>query len=124
MKTIKFEITTGINEGYFHENENRNGEQIVGELWQKIALNIYNSTEIYISSNISPSKTVYNTEWGCPKGGEDTVNINGTANPEFVKDLEQWKSVVLEIAKKLKTELKQSTMTVEFKNIDDFIYLQ
>ncbi|APF25339.1 hypothetical protein [Clostridium sporogenes] len=123
-KTIKFEIVTGINEGYFHKNKNKDGVQVVGEVWQKIALEVFKDRGIYISSVINSSKTVYNTEWGCPEGGEDTVTITSTANPEFVQSLEQWKEAVIEIAKNLKNELKQSTMTVEFKEISDFIYLK
>ncbi|ACA57346.1 conserved hypothetical protein (plasmid) [Clostridium botulinum A3 str. Loch Maree] len=123
-KTIKFEIVTGINEGYFHKNKNKDGVQVVGEVWQKIALEVFKDRGIYISSVINSSKTVYNTEWGCPEGGEDTVTITSTANPEFVQSLEQWKEAVIEIAKNLKNGLKQSTMTVEFKEISDFIYLK
>ncbi|APQ78561.1 MULTISPECIES: hypothetical protein [Clostridium] len=123
-KTIKFEMVTGINEGYYHKNQNKNGVQIVGEVWQKIALEVFKERGIYISSVINGSKTVYNKEWGCPEGGEDTVTITSTANPEFVQNLEQWKEAVIQIAKKIKKELKQSTMTVEFKEISDFIYLK
>ncbi|MCC5438658.1 hypothetical protein [Clostridium botulinum] len=123
-KTIEFKIITGVNEGYFHDNENKDGVQVVGEVWQKIALDVFKDRGIYISSVINSSKTVYNTEWGCPEGGEDTVTITSTANPEFVQNLEEWKEAVIEIAKKIKKELKQSTMTVEFKEISDFIYIK
>ncbi len=66
-KTIKFEIVTGVNEGYFHDNENKDGVQVVGEVWQKIALEVFKDRGIYISSVINSSKTVYNTEWDAQK---------------------------------------------------------
>lgn len=96
----------------------------MGETWQEIALQQFNKRGIYISSVVNISRAVYNSEWGCPMGGEDTVTITGTTNPAFVKDMEEWKSIVIEIAKELKCALEQSTLTLEFQTLEDFIYLQ
>lgn len=123
MKTLKFEIVTGINEGYGHENEEANGVLLVSKAWQFLAEKVMHETGLYISAVASQSKTIYNTDWGCPVGGEDTITITGIANPEFVKDLDQWKQVVLVVARQLKDELKQSTLTVEFTEVEDFVYL-
>lgn len=121
--TKKFEIVTGINEGYFHNNEKKQGMEIVGVLWQKLALEEFNQSEMYISAIVSNSITVYNENWGCPKGGEQTVVITGVANPDFIKDLNKWTESVKRIAIRLKEELKQSTITVEFKETD-LLYLK
>lgn len=112
-KTKGFRIVTGITPGYFHQNgESKNAEQI-SELWKEIALNVMNNTGLYISGVIQSSKTVYNTEWGCPEGGEDTFTITGQANPEFTSDLDKWLEAVAMCAQKLKHKLKQTTLTME-----------
>lgn len=123
MKTLNCIIVTGVNKGYFHNNKKEVTEKEMGTLWQEIALEQFNKTSLYISAVVQKSTTVYNTEWGCPKGGEDTFNISITANPEFIEDLDKWKQVVIDCAKELKKILKQTTMTIEFKEAD-LIYLK
>lgn len=118
-KTIRFEIVSGINKGYFNESINKNDNlTLVGEIWQKIAGEEFEKSNIYISAVIRESKTVYNEIWGCPKGGEETVIITGVANYEFIKDIEEWKGSVIRLAKKLKDILGQNTMTCEFINTE------
>lgn len=123
MKTLEFKIVTRVNEGYNHQNEKLNGLALISEAWQEIAKKVMSETGLYIPAVANQSKTIYHTDWGCPAGGEDTVTLTGVANPEFVKDLEQWKRVVLVLAKQLKDELKQATLTVEFTEVGDFVYL-
>lgn len=123
MKTLSFIIVTGVNKGYFHSNEQQITEKQIGELWQEIALKQFNKSTLYISTVIQKSNTVYNMDWGCPKGGEDTFNIVGTANPEFITDINKWKDIVIECANELKSKLEQSTMTIEFKEVD-LLYLK
>lgn len=113
-KTLRFEIVAGINRGYFHANNQKDSLNIVGNLWQKIAKEEFEISGIYVSAVIKPSKTIYNEQWGCPKGGEETVVITGVANKEFVEDIKQWKKSVIKLAKELKAKLKQSTLTCEF----------
>ncbi|HAG42116.1 MAG TPA: hypothetical protein DCL31_00285 [Clostridium sp.] len=117
-KTLKFEIVTGINKGYFHANEQTTNLALVGELWQRLANKIYEESGIYVSAIIRESKAVYNEEWGCPIGGEDTVILTGVANQEFVDDIEKWKDTVIKLAKELKNRLKQSTLTCEFMDTE------
>lgn len=122
--TKKATIVIGVNEGYHHNNENLdNREKLVASIWQEKARKIFEETGIYISCVVSASKTVYNTEWGCPVGGEDTVTITTTANPEFVKDMESWEKAVIEVTKLMKQELKQSTVTIEFETVE-LLYLK
>lgn len=113
-KTLRFEIVTGINKGYFHTNSQSESLDLVGEIWQKIAKEEFEKNNIYISAVIKPSKTIYNEEWGCPQKGEETVVLTGVANKEFVYDVEKWKDTVIKLAKELKKQLKQSTLTCEF----------
>lgn len=116
MKTVKFVSTIGIMEGYGHNN---NGEtKDFNSLYQEVAKKIFQETNIYISAVSVQSKTLYNTEWGCPKGGEDTYTISGVANPEFITDMEQYKETVRKVILKLKEELKQSTVTLEFIEVE------
>lgn len=117
-KTLKFEIITGVNKGYFHENKNIDNLYMVSRLWQKLANEQFNSTGIYISASVMECKTVYRERWGCPKGGEDTIRIIGTLNLNFAHDIRMWKLQVLNLAKKLKESLQQSTLSCEFSKVE------
>ena len=121
-KTLKFEIVTGINKGYFHTNSQSESLDLVGSIWQKVAKEEFEESNIYISAVIKPSKTVYNEEWGCPKNGEETVVLTGVANKEFVDDIEKWKDTVIKLTKELKKQLKQSTITCEFMEIELYYF--
>lgn len=117
-KTLKFEIVTGFNKGYIHVNEKSEGVDLVGGIWQEIAKREFELNNIYVSAVIKPSKTVYHEEWGCPQKGEETIVLTGVANPEFVDDIEKWKGTVIKLAKELKNQLKQNTLTCEFTEIE------
>lgn len=121
--SIMFKIVTGVNKGYKHNNCDSCNLDMVGKLWQKIAKEEFDNSGIYISAIINESKAIYNEEWGCPKGGEDTVTISGTANKEFIDDLDNWKDQVIIIAKRIKVELGQTTLTCEFIN-SEFYYFK
>ncbi|MCS4466843.1 hypothetical protein JTS99_12575 [Clostridium botulinum] len=101
-KTLRFEIVSGVNKGYFHTNSQSESLDLVGGIWQKIAKEEFEKSNIYVSAVIKPSKTVYNQEWGCPENGEETVVLTGVANEEFVDDIEKWKDTVIKLAKELK----------------------
>lgn len=113
-KTLRFEIVSGVNKGYFHTNKQSESLDLVGSIWQKIAKEEFEISGIYVSAVIKVSKTIYNEEWGCPQNGEETVVLTGVANKEFVDDIEKWKDAVIKLAKQLKNQLKQSTLTCEF----------
>lgn len=115
--TKSFKIVIGVTEGYFHKNNTQKNVEEISELWKEIAKKQMNLSGLYISAVINPSKTIYNTEWGCPKGGEDTFTITGEANPEFTPDINKWIEVVGECTRELKKQLKQSTVTIEFQDI-------
>lgn len=117
-KTLRFEIVSGVNKGYFRSNSKESRLDFVARLWQDIAKEEFEISEIYVSAVIKSSKTVYHENWGCPKGGEETIVITGVANKDFVQDIEGWKDVVIKLANKLKKELGQSTLTCEFLNTE------
>lgn len=119
MNTCKFFVSVGISEGYFHKNKEFNILEI-NKLWQDEAEIIYKSDGIYISAIANYSYAVYSKNWGCPESGEKTVSFSGSANPEFINDINKWKETVLKICRKMKEELRQSTITVEFVNCEIF----
>ncbi|WMJ82289.1 hypothetical protein RBU49_08585 [Clostridium sp. MB40-C1] len=121
-KTLRFEIVTGVNKGYFHNNNQNESLNLVGELWQRIAKQEFEKSNIYVSAVMKVSKTIYNEAWGCPKGGEETIVITGVANKEFVQDMNAWKNTVIKLAKEVKKELKQSTLTCEFNEVEMFYF--
>ena len=125
MKTLSFRIVTGVAKGYYHDlagvAENGLVDQ-VASLWQEFAKEEFDKSNTYVSAVVQPGCVVYHQDWGCPVSGESVIILSGTANPQFVKDLDAWKESVLSLAKQLKKELKQSTLSVEFFETD-FIYL-
>lgn len=121
MKTLNFYATLGINQGYGHVNENNSTVQIVGVEWQKAAAEIFSENGIYVGAVIKDSKTIYHTDWGCPKGGEATAEIFGTCNPNFTA-VEEYKEAVIKCLRKCAIVLGQSTTQVVFME-GDFVYL-
>lgn len=121
MKTVKFVANIGVCEGYGHNNDNNLD---FGLLVQETMSLLFDSKvcKNYISTIVVPTKTVYHQEWGCPEGGELTYNVEGCANPEFISGIDDWKKDVLTFVNALKKELKQTTITVEFQEVD-CIYL-
>ena len=125
MKSLKFNLVVGIEAGYGHDMAGVTEVEAVNKvaaLWQQLAAEEFNNSGIYVSAVVKPAAAVYHTDWGCPVGGEAVVEIAGAANPQFVQDLDAWKEAVIRLAQKLKIELKQTTLSIEFSEID-FVYL-
>jgi len=115
MKTINWKIVTGISEGYFHNVEGIAKVELtekIGALWEKLAADEMESGGAYVPAVVSPGAVFYRPEWGCPKGGESVVVLTGVCNPQFSTP-EEYKRALIRVAKKLKKELKQSTLTIE-----------
>lgn len=124
-QTISFRIVAGVAEGYFHNLNGISDNDLVNKvakLWQEIAKDTFNESGIYVSAIAQPGSVVYHRGWGCPAGGESVVVLSGTANPEFIEDLDEFREIVIKLAKELKKELKQSTLSVEFFE-SDFVHL-
>jgi hypothetical protein len=116
-KTISFRIATGVAQGYYHNLAGVAEKELVNKvasLWQELCEEEFSESGIYPSAVAIPGSVIYSPNWGCPQGGESVVVLTGSANPEFVKDMEAYKDSVLRVAKKLKEELGQTTLTVEF----------
>lgn len=80
--------------------------------WQEHA-RIFNEVNgVYISAIAVPGHAIYHKDWGCPTYGERVIAFNCTANPEFIKDMDKYEEGVLYIAKKLKKDFKQHTITI------------
>lgn len=113
--TQEFELVIGINQGYNHNNDSSIN---IYELYQEVAEKIYKEDGTYISATITESKVIYSASWGCPAGGEIVYSIKGTKNPQFVDDFEKYKKATERVAKTLASELKQSTFTLTWKNLE------
>ena len=76
-----------------------------------------NNSGIYVSAVINESKSLYNTDWGCPIGGEPTYTLEGSRNPQFCTDEEQWKESVRRVVTAVKGRFNQSTITLNFREV-------
>ena len=127
-KTIKFNVVFGVTAGY--EGLQSPDQVNLGEVmakaaaaWQEAAAAEFAKSGLYISAVAAPAAAVYHTDWGCPVGGEIAVSFEGTANPQFVNDIDMWKHAVIRVVTEVKTKLKQSTTTLEFSEVNDFYYI-
>jgi len=132
--TVKFFASLGVVAGYGHNNAPANffrrvfcrrqsAELIAGKAWQEAAAAVMAANGgTYIGAVITPAKTVYHLDWGCPVGGENTVLITGESNPEYTQ-LEAYKAAVVETLRQTALALGQSTtqlcfLEAEFEYLD------
>lgn len=116
MKAKKMVANIGINPGYGHDNKGEDKD--FNKIYLQIAGEVFASCGIYISAVSKETRTLYNKEWGCPEDGEVTFEITSTANPEFVADIKAWQDACLKVITLLKDALGQSTVTVEFFDVE------
>ena len=127
-KSLRFVLTLGVNEGYVN-NASQPDMAAIGELYKTEALAVMEETGLYISSVMQAGACLYNTEWGCPVGGEPSVIFAGSLNPAFLPEgegwigVEKWKRAVQILADRMKTALKQTTATLEFVETE-YLYMQ
>ena len=122
MRTNEFNAVIGVISGYQGEECLKQFSQMKGNelaiAWQEEALKEMNYSGIYVSTIINESKSLYNTEWGCPIGGEPTYTLEGSRNPQFCKDEEEWKDAVRRVVKAVKGRFNQTTVTLNFREIE------
>ena len=120
-KTVSFRMVLGVNEGYGSHTSNAIDAEAVAEAYKEASAELFSATGVYISASMVESKTLYHTDWGCPVGGEATATFFGSCNPEFT-DVAQYREIVTALAKILKKQFTQSTVTVEFFE-SEMVYL-
>ena len=122
IKTDEFSATIGIVSGYLGEECLKKFKQIdrleLAKVWQEEAKKEMDASGIYVSAVINYSHSLYSTDWGCPIGGEPTYTLEGSRNPQFCKDSECWKNSVRNIVKAVKEKFKQSTITLNFRTVE------
>lgn len=123
MKTKKMVAVIGTYPGYGHNNMSTGRKINFCSLYMEIASEVFAECGIYVTAVCSETRTLYNTAWGCPKDGEVTYKVEATANPSFVQDMDAWKQACIQLIKMLKEKLKQSTVTVEFFDVE-LIYIK
>lgn len=133
MKTDRCEFTIGVVPGYYNDHgpiynflNIIRGAFIARDFThtvQDVSETICKETNIYISWNISKTKTVYRDKWGCPPNGESTYTLSAVRNPEFESDSEKWKDAVMKCINILKDIMGQKTVSVIFSEVE-FYYLK
>lgn len=99
FKSITVSAVIGVNAGYNHNNENgvdKKALDVYADLWDKCARFVENDRGIYVPAVITPSRTVYKKEWGCPDNGENTITISCTQNKKFdTTPTDEWAHVAV-----------------------------
>lgn len=121
--TTEFRLNIGVNPGYFHGNDNKTPIETIVSIWQEIAGKTFEETGIFVAAIVTPAKTIYPTQWGCPPNGEDTVLVCGLRNTEFLTDDNVWRNAVIKVAKQVTIALEQKTAYLTFEEID-FLYIK
>ena len=127
--TIKFFASLGVISGYGHDNNVvESPEETAGKAWQEAAAKVQQATKspsnengTYVGAVITPARTAYHTDWGCPVGGELTVLITGECNPEYT-EIVAYKTAVVEVLRQTALALGQSTTQLSFVEAE-FEYL-
>lgn len=123
MKTVKFFASLGVVAGYGHNNAtDSSAVDIAGNAWQEAAAKVMAASGTYVGAVITPARTVYHKDWGCPVGGEITVAITGECNPAYT-ELAAYKAAVVETLSQTALALSQSTtqlcfLEAEFEYLD------
>ena len=127
--SIAASAVISITPGYFHNNEADLDLTAFGTLYQETAEAVFMKTKMYCGAIIAPCKTVYRVQWGCPRGGENGVNITANCNPSYAPErsadeyIRLWKDAFLSIVEILMIKLEQLTVTVAFSD-GDLVYLK
>ena len=131
---VSFKITFGVNQGYFHSNENKPETDIISDdiidMISKVANEPYGmgslfgqKRDIYVSGILTQANICYPSMFGCPQGGEKGFIYSGCMNPNFVDNKNSYMQAVESLAKMIKKKYQQSTVTVEFVDTE-MVYLQ
>ena len=110
--TLKFEVVIGLSSDPTPDGIYLFTTEHMQTIWQKYAEEFFNKTSVYVSAIAVFGRAIYHHEWGCPIEGEQCLTFHCTANREFIEDLDMYEKGVLYIAKKLKKEFKQHTITI------------
>lgn len=129
METLGFTATFGRVPGYAHDNKNPISMAAFAEKWQRHMQKEFNNTNILVGCVIHESRTIYPLSFGCPKDGEATITVSGHYNPKFFDEddpdlyLLEIKRATKDICQKMQKDLGQTTVSLTFHKIEDFIYL-
>lgn len=120
-KTRSIKATLGIPDALAIDTTNTVIKNFNRQL-QMIQYAMYTKYEIYVEFQTSRVECVYNEDWGCPKGGEPCILMTAIANPKFIKDIDKWQEVAVEIIETMKKIYEQHTVTIEIYD-SNIIYL-
>lgn len=123
--STKFSVTIGLVAGYTGNAmlEAAKAAPDMGAAWQKAAKAVFEKKGVYVSCVCIPhTRAIYSTDWGCPVGGEPTCTFEGSRNPQFCPDEGRWREAVLKVVGLVKKAYSQSTVTVEFSEVEQ-VYL-
>lgn len=112
MKTEKYIITIGTNEGYENNSAQMSPAEF-GKIANKLAKELFERTGVYPTFTLQSANVFYNNEWGCPETGEPVFILAGVRNPEFTPDADYCCKTWKVFASVLKRFFKQTTVTLE-----------
>jgi len=109
------QITLGINSDYFHKNVITTIEDFCKEI-KIIEDEIDASTNTYVTWLITPGRTTYKEQWGCPKNGEVVFVLQASYAKCYDANLsiDEWQNVIKYHAGIFKKHYRQSTVRLSF----------
>ena len=116
MKTTQFVATIGPNAGYGHNNE-KSADRI-RFVWQEEAARHLAATGVSVSGFVTSGHTVYETDEGCPVGGEVTVNVIGVRDPGDNPKDAAWRKAVGAVAAAVGQRFEQEEVFVTFSAVE------
>ncbi|MBQ7668050.1 MAG: hypothetical protein IJS47_01845 [Clostridia bacterium] len=103
---ISYKMMLGVNPGYGHENENLTPESAM-KLGSASAIRNFPG-EILQRARMYRAAAIYSTDFGCPRGGEVGVQLEGEVSIDKMEEL-------INGVKAMMADLGQTTVTIEWE---------
>lgn len=112
MPTESWRLTIGTIPSYDIGTQEGLSPQVFAALCRECAETVFEETGVYISANLTPARSLYRGEWGCPEGGEPVYMLSAVRNPLFCEK-NAYDAALDAFVRLLKRRLKQRTAYLE-----------
>ena len=111
MRTKTIKATVGVNPGYSENNTKELNYNDFFTVLQYCCKMVKKDTGVDVSFIFQNGRACYDSEYGCPMGGEPVYTLETTMDPR-VNTIATWEPAVMQVIAMLKEKLIQTNITV------------